>query len=177
MSKMWNVDGLGWNMNKTIPNNACLLHWTGEYKHWLDNGYHKNEAYDGRVFDSVEEEEECVGKILRYVDEDDDDDEELHDDEEELVPITTRQKKTSIQPYVNNKSLPSILFLSEHPEFGSSNMRGTQFIDHWKGKNKNNKSSNDDLVVLAKQQVVSCHDDHDQTAAKTKLSKSQSIIL
>ena len=41
MSRMWNVDGLGWNVHKTIPNNACLLHWTGEYKHWLVNGYHE----------------------------------------------------------------------------------------------------------------------------------------
>ena len=44
----WNVDGLGWkyeaNDKSLIPDDACVLHWTGEHKHWLHDGWHKDEA-------------------------------------------------------------------------------------------------------------------------------------
>mmetsp|Transcript_13769 Transcript_13769/g.32442 ORF Transcript_13769/g.32442 Transcript_13769/m.32442 type:complete len:443 (-) Transcript_13769:185-1513(-) len=42
MDTNWNVGGFGGNLNVTFPHCACLLHWNGARKYWLDDGRYKD---------------------------------------------------------------------------------------------------------------------------------------
>ena len=42
MDRNWNVGGFGGHENVTFPRCACLLHWNGARKYWLDDGFNKD---------------------------------------------------------------------------------------------------------------------------------------
>lgn len=37
----WNLDGLGYRTNVIGTDHACILHWSGSRKHWVENGLNK----------------------------------------------------------------------------------------------------------------------------------------
>ncbi|EJK52823.1 hypothetical protein THAOC_27868, partial [Thalassiosira oceanica] len=42
MDANWNVGGFGGNLKVKFPHCACLLHWNGARKYWLDDGRYKD---------------------------------------------------------------------------------------------------------------------------------------
>ncbi|EJK65217.1 hypothetical protein THAOC_13949 [Thalassiosira oceanica] len=42
MDTNWNVLSFGFQENVKFPHCACLLHWNGARKYWLDDGFNKD---------------------------------------------------------------------------------------------------------------------------------------